>query len=240
MAKKVKERMGLGKIIAGSFIVLLSMGVSYVLSELAFYNRTLDRFSLSVRNYDRQESEKGLKALKESYLSFSALRLQYFADKYLFKDMYKYEAATTIVNEDYEKAIDMLSGHDDDAAALNMRGVAKYRILYSAYRSDAANKDKKIKEDIVRKVLEEVRPDFESAVKKGSGSANEFNYAYNYDLTSNPESAKKALESARPGLRFILGIKVEGRGPKAPGRVKPGEKRLDDPAPGSGDTRKKG
>lgn len=242
MAKKAKERTGPGKIIAGFVVVLLFMGASSFFSKLADLNDTLDEFSLSVRNYDRDGANKGLEALKRSYVSFSDLKLQYFADRFWFKDMYLYEAAVAIVNEDFEKVIDpnWIRGHEDDYRALSMRGISKFRVLHAAYHSEAARKDQKLKDDILRMVLEEVKPDFEAAVKKGPGPAKDFNSAYNYDQTSDPKSARKALESVRPGLRFILGIKVEGQGPKRPGRVKPGEKRVDDPSPGSGDTRKKG
>ena len=239
MSNKTGLKMGLGKWMIVLSLVIISVFASMVFSRLSRYSQALEDLSLSLSQYDRKGSEKGLESLKESYASFSNLGLQYFADKYLFKDMYKYEANIAHVNEDYEKAIDLLRGHDDDYEALNMRGVAKFRILYAAYHSEAAGKDQKIKEDILRRVLEEVKPDFENAVKKGPGPTYDFDSAYNYDLTSDPKLAKMALEAIRPPPRFILGIRVEGKGPRIPGRVNP-DKRLDDPMPGSGDSRKKG
>lgn len=242
MTQKAVARISLGKVGFGIIVVVLSFLASFLFSKLADFNDTLDEFSLSVRNFDRDGANKGLEALKKSYVSFSDLKLQYFADRFWFKDMYLYEAAVAIVNEDFEKVIEpnWIRGHEDDYRAHSMIGVAKFRVLHAAYHSEAAGKDKKLKDDIHKKVLDEVSPDFKAAVEKGPGPAKDFNSAYNYDLTSDPKSARKALESVRPGLRFILGIKVEGQGPKRPGRVKPGEKRVDDPYPGSGDTRKKG
>lgn len=231
----------MGRWILAAVAVFLGLCASFAFYQLSTYNRALEQFNLGIRSYDRSESKKGLDAVKASYLSFSSLGLQYVADKYLFKDMYKYEAAENIVEEDYEKAIGLLSGHDDDREALNMKGVAKFRILHAAYHSEAADKDKKIKDDILRRVLEEVRPDFEASVKKGHGPAEDFNPIYNYDLTSDPNSAKAALESVRPTLRFTLGINVQGKDPGKTGRVKPGQKRMDEPvAPGSGNAKKRG
>lgn len=240
MAKKVRERVGLKKIILGLVIVLISVGASFILYKLANYNKTFDEFSLSVRNYDRLGSEKGFEALKKSYVSFSNLGLQYFADKYLFKEMYKYEAALAQVNEDWEKVSDFLADHDDDCQAQNMLGIAKFRVIKESYQSDAAKNNQNLKDENFKKVLEQVNPYFESAVKKCSGSPEYFNYAYNYDLTSDPELAKRALESVRPGLRYVLGIKVEGDGPKRPGRSRSEQKRIDDPDPGGGDAKKRG
>lgn len=240
MAKTKSIRMSLGRWIVVGILLSICFSASFVLFKYSSYLKALDEFSLAVKNFDRSEVAVKLNVLKKSYVSFSNLGLQYFADNYLFEDMYKYEAAAAFIDEDWEKAISLLASHEDDHQALNNRGVAKFRILHEAYHSEAAGKDKKIKEEILEKVLEEVRPDFEAAVKTGPGPDIDFNSSYNYDLTSDPEMAKKALESVRPTVRFILGIKVEGDGPKGPNRVRPGDKRIDDPTPGGGSTKKKG
>lgn len=240
MPRRDQSSRGFRRLIIYAVTLVFLSATSFLFFKFASYYRALEGFSLSIRSYDRIDSEKRFKDLKDSYNSFSAIGLRYFADKYLFKDMYKYEAAVAHVNEDFEKSINILTGHEDDSGALNMRGVAKFRILHAAYHSQAARSNPKLKEEILRKVLEEVRPDFESAVKKGPGPAEDFDSVFNYDLTSNPNSAKMALESVRPMPRFILGMQAEGRRPGLRGRMRPREKRLEDATPGNGDVRKKG
>lgn len=239
MTKKTVNRMSWGRLITGAVIVSLSIIASILFSRLAVYNRELGNFSLAVSSSDRQAAEKGLANLKKSYSFFSNLGLQYFADRYLFNEMYKYEAAVSYVNEDWEKTVDLLAGHEDDFSALYMRGIAKFKILHAAYHSAAAKKDKQIRDDILRRVLEEVRSDFEAAVKAGPGPDLNFNSSYNYDLTSDPASAQRALESIKPAPRFILGTKSQGDKPGRE-RKRPLDKRVDDPSPGSGDLRKRG
>ena len=241
MAHKGRTRIGLGKTFFWVLLVLLALGVSFMSSKLASYYEGLDNFSFSVRSSDRASSKNNLEVLKQSYVSFSGMGLRYFADKFLFKDMFKYEAATMMVGEDWESAIDVLTGHEDDPYALYMRGVAKYRFLYEAYQSDGAKKDKSVKDEILRRVSEEVRPDFESSVKKDLKVPGNFKAVFDFDLTSDPDATKKAMETPRPSRRFVLGLKPE-EGQPAKGRTKRSlpEKRIDDKSPGSGELRKKG
>lgn len=242
MAHKAGTGTSRGKTFLWALLVLLALGVSFMSSKLASYYDGLNNFSFSVRSSDRAASKNDLEVLKQSYVSFSDMGLRYFADKFLFKDMFKYEAATMMVNEDWESAIDALTGHEDDPYALYMRSVAKYRFLYEAYQSDGAKKDKSIKEEILRRVSEEVRPDFESSVKKDLEVPGNFNAVFDFDLTSDPDATRKAMETPRPSQRFMLGLKPGDGQPGAKGRVKRSlpEKRLDDKSPGSGELRKKG
>lgn len=241
MTKKKLAKLGRVKITLWVAMVILSLCVSFISSKWAEHSRNVNQFNLSVQNHDRGKAEKDLETIKKSYASFSELGLKYFADKYLFKDMYLYEAALHYVNEDYEKTIDLVSGHESDFRALSLRGMSKFRILHAAYHSEAAKKDKKIKEYIHGRVLEEVKPDFEQAVRSGPGLFKDFDSAFNYDLTSDPKSAKKALESMPLPAKLILGIKNDGEGPgDQPDRQGPSDLRLDNPAPGSDEIKKRG
>lgn len=242
MSRKARTKTGRGKAFLWALLVLLALGASFMSSKLASYYDGLDNFSFSIRSSDRAASKNNLEVLKQSYVSFSGMGLRYFADKFLFKDMFKYEAATMMVNEDWESAIDALTGHEDDPYALYMRGVSKYRFLYEAYQSDGAQKDKSIKEEILQRVPEEVRPDFESSVRKDLKIPGNFNAVFDFDLTSDPEATRKAMETPQPSRRFMLGLKPNEGKPDAKGRVKRSlpEKRIDDKSPGSGELRKKG
>jgi len=230
MSKKTGRKSGFWLGLCFVFAVL-SFVVSFPASGLSVFYGHLNSFSYGVRNYDRDEVEKGLKNLENDYNVFSGWKLRYFADRWLFDKMYRYEAAVSIVNEDYEKAEETLKDHGDDYYASYMLGIAKFKTLRPAFQQATAKKDKEQMAAILVLVLKEVSPDFEKCVKEGPGPADNFNCSFDYDLTSNPESALKALMSQKPVPQYVLGI-PGGKNPndgepekKGPPRLNPNEKK---------------
>ena len=234
MAKQMKKRSGYRMLVFCLVLVVLSLGSANILSNLAGFYGHMNQFNLHVKNHDGEEAQKELNNLRAYYNYFSGWKLGYFADRFLLSDMFLYEAETSVLNEDCEKAIAILADHQDDYRAINLTSICKFKALYSAYHSEAVQKDKKQKENILKIVLDEVKLGFKLCVEKGPGPEKNFNCSYNYDLVSDPESAQKALESQMPGPEFVL-----GRSGKEPGKAGPGEKRLE-PDAGQGQIQKGG
>ena len=210
------------KKIVGFVFILLFFAASFPASDLSVFYDHRNSFSYGVRNQDRDETDKGLENLKNDYNVFSGWRLQYFADRWFFNKMYQYEAAANILNEDFERAEELLKNHEDDYYASYMLGIAKFKTLHFAYQQAMLEKDKKQMSAILNFVLEKVRPDFERCVRQGPGPADNFNCSFNYDLTSDPASAQKSLQSQKPKPRYVLGS-PDGRLPVS-GDEEPGEK----------------
>jgi len=179
---------------AGLVLSVLFFGVSFLASDLSVFYGHFNSFSYSVRNYDRDEAVQGLENLKSDYGVFSSWKLRYFADRYFFNETYRYEAAVSILNENFEKAVNEdLKNREDDYYASYMLGIAKFKILHIAFQQAMAKKDKKQMAAILGLVLKQVRPDFEKCVKNGPGPAGNFNCSFDYDITSDPKSTQKAL-----------------------------------------------
>jgi hypothetical protein len=99
--------------------------------------------------------------------------------------------------EDYPTVVADLERQIDDPRAAYLVGCAKFRIAQQRYReirsNDAASAARK--EAIVREVLELINPEFERAVRADPNDT--FAYKWNYDLTSNAEAIRRALEMPR-------------------------------------------
>ena len=214
-----------------SFIfVILCFVASFPVLDIGNFYSHLHSFSYDVRNHNRDDAQKGLENLKGDYNVFSSWKLQYFADRYLFDKTYRYEAAVSILNENYEKAENEdLKNREDDYYTSYMLGIAKFKVLHLAFQQAKAKKDKKQMTVILGLILEEVRLNFEKCVKEGPGPAGNFNCSFDYDLTSDPKSALKALMSQKPKQKFILGL--PDNQDKDPGNKKPSGKKPDKKGP---------
>ncbi len=225
MRSKTNRKRGLW--ISGGFILsVLVLGASFLASDLSVFFSHLNSFSYSVRNHDRDEAVQGLENLKSDYNVFSSRKLQYFADRWLFNKMYRYEAAVSILNENFEKVLNEdLKNRDDDYYVSYMRGIAEFKILRIAFQQAMAKKDKKQMAAIHKLVLERARPHFEKCVKEGPGPAKNFNCSYDYDITSNSSAAMKALMSQEPEPQYILAPPSPAdKEKKSPGGKEPDKK----------------
>ena len=219
---------------AGLIFILSSFSASFLTSKISKLYEHYNRFSQSVRNYDYDEAKLGLEELNKDYNSFVSWKMQYLADKFLFKEANLREAAVAILAEDYEKVEKGdLKNQENNHLAAYMLGIAKFKELHEAFQQAMAKNDKKNMDAILGLVLEEVRSDFKRCVENGPGPKDNFNCSFNYDLTSDPSSAKKALMNPKPKPKYVLapssgekkGGKSKEKGKKEPLGLTPNEKR---------------
>ena len=236
--KTKKSRLGLT---IGLVISVLALLLSFPVSWLADYFTHLNQFSHGVKSQDRDEAQKGLEVLKEDYNHFVKWKFQYPADRFLFAKIHLYEAEVSILNEDFEKVEKEDLKNRESWEASYLLGISKFWTLHAAYQEAMRKKNKEKMNQILETVLTEVKADFEKCVKDGPGPAENFSCSFNYDLTSDPDSATKALANPKPQITYVLGKDGDkpGRGPDKKKPPKKGDND-DKKSPGQGGAKKVG
>ncbi len=210
-----------GRFVFGLLCVFFCLAAAVFVNTLGGLNYHLDRFSFYVRNHDKQVAVQELQALKYYQTQFHRWKMDFVSDRIVASNMVKYEAAVALLEEDFEKVIESeeLKNLRDDYLVSHMVAIAKFRILQAEYQKtkSAVERNK-----IVQMVMDQVRPDFEKAVRNGPGFYGFFDGSYNYDITSDPDNTKKALQNPKLDPKYIL-----GRGDKdgeIPSQGEPGKK----------------
>jgi hypothetical protein len=168
--------------------------------------------------------------------------LGWLADRYLLNNdkVILYSGAYDYLIGDYVKVASSKSLEGvDDYRAPHMIASAKVRILQARYREEKEPEaKKKLAEELVRDMVDNVNPYFERAVEMSPAfSYPDPNYKdrWNYDISSDEGSAMKTLEAPPPGGRFILGIPQGGREEGEGDDNSPGDRRLNEETkPGAG------
>ncbi|MBI3274324.1 MAG: hypothetical protein HYZ69_04230, partial [Candidatus Colwellbacteria bacterium] len=131
-------------------------------------------------------------------------RVQWLADRYLFRDSPFYEVADFYLIRNWNEVIKHLQENLDDPRAYHY-GNARFRDAQRKYQSGG----KKEKGEAVEFVTKEVGRDYEKALRNCLESEPEylscFDQAWNYDLTTNKNSAEEALKQPMRPPKFILG-----------------------------------
>ena len=185
--------------VGGLVLALVCFAVVAVpASSLGDFYHHLDALSYHVRNRDATAARAELADVTAFYDRSRRWGMQWFADSYLFRDSFLHQVAFAYFTGDYQTIVADLEGKIDDHRASYLLGVAKFRLAQLRYRAiegdgPAANR---AKAEIVREVLEEVNPDFERALRGDPGER--FDYKWNYDLTSDPDATRRALEQLKP------------------------------------------
>jgi hypothetical protein len=119
--------------------------------------------------------------------------LGWLADR-LFADAFLQRAAAAYLSSDYERVITDLRERVDDPRAAHLLGCARFRLAQRRYRAIEAKDPQAAakKAAVVQEVLEQVNSDFEHAVR--ADRTNGFAARWNYDLTSNADAIRRALE----------------------------------------------
>ena len=182
-----------GFLLAVAFLVAVSVPSR---SLTAFYTN-LDGLSDSVRRGDFDGAEAQLAEVSAFYEGSRVWGMQSVADSYLFQDAFLQQASYSYLRGDYETVVADLSDEIDDPRASHLLASAKFMLARERYRAiDGESTDGQVqKEAIILEVMETVNADYERALR---GDADDhFDYKWNYDLTSNPEAIRRALEAPR-------------------------------------------
>lgn len=184
-------RWAVSLVLAVGFLVVAAVPAS---SLGSFYSH-LDALSYHVRNRDEGAARAELDEVTAFYERSRRVRMQWFADSYLFADSFLHQAAFSYFTGDYETIVESLQDKIDDHRASYLLGVAKFRLAQHRYRAIEGQDVAALvaKDDIIKEILEQVNPDFERALRSDPGER--FDYKWNYDLTSDPAAIRRALET---------------------------------------------
>jgi hypothetical protein len=182
-----------GFVLALIFFALVSVPAR---SLSAFYTN-LEGLSDSVERADYETAETQLAEVSAFYQGSRAWGMQWFADSYLFRDTFLQQASYNYLTGNYETVVEDLADEIDDPRASHLLGSAKFQLARLRYRAipDEDENGEAHKLAIIQEVLEDVNADFERSLR--SDRSGRFDYKWNYDLTSDPEAVRRALEPLR-------------------------------------------
>jgi hypothetical protein len=156
----------------------------------------LDALSANVRSGQFEAAGAELDRVTAFYETGRTWGLQRLAD-YLFKDAFLQRAALAYVAKDYQAVVQDLQARVDDPRAAFLLGCAKFRLAEHRYR-EIGGKDARAaaqRTALIHEVIEVINPDFERAVRADVNDT--FAYKWNYDLTSDADAIKRALDVPR-------------------------------------------
>ena len=181
----------IGFVLAVIFLVVVA---TPSLSLSGFY-LTLDELSDSVRRNDFDQAEEKLAETTAFYEGSRAWGLQALADSYLFRDAFLHQASYNYLTGDYEAVVSDLADDIDDPRASYLLASAKFQLARIRYRAIPADADdaEAMRQAIIQEVLDDVNADYERALRADSDGP--FEYKWNYDLTSDAEATRRALEA---------------------------------------------
>ena len=165
--------------------------------SLAVFYDNLEGLSDSVQRADYETAEQQLAEVSAFYEGSRAWGVQQLVDSYLFQDAFLQQASYSYLTGDLQTVVDDLSDEVDDARASHLLANAKFMLARERYRAiDGEDPDAaRLKEAIIVEVMETINPDYERALR--CDLTDRFDYKWNYDLTSNPEAVRRALEAPR-------------------------------------------
>ncbi|MEK9180454.1 MAG: hypothetical protein AAB897_03520 [Patescibacteria group bacterium] len=203
----------------------IALFCSYWFYELGNFYSRLDDFSSAVKSKDTISARVAREHLLEFYEVVGYLKMRWLFD--LLGNDRRYAASYLYLVGDYEGVGRELEGAND-YIAFHLLGNAKFRFAKALYLSGH-------KKEGLDFAMREAAPEYERAVRVGPDS--NFNDKWNYDLLTDEESAKKALENQSPSPKFKLGEDEPG-GPD-PGKLPENGSSFGNKKPGNS-TNKKG
>ena len=177
--------------------LLFFVAVSVPSRSLGAFYTNLEGLSVSVERADYEAADTQLAEVSAFYEGSRLWGMQWFADSYLFQDTFLQQASYSYLTGDYGTVVADLADEIDDPRASHLLASAKFMLARQRYRAiDGENADAQVqKEAIILEVMETVNADYERALR--GDTDDRFDYKWNYDLTSNPEAIRRALEAPR-------------------------------------------
>lgn len=217
-------------------IAFMATAFIFILFTLANFSDNIKRFSFYVKTNDTEMTKKELIGLHYFYDLSQRWRVQWLADKYLFRDAPFYKPADAYLIRDWEEVMNYLKERLDDSRAYPY-GNAKFR--YAQFKLYQAGKTK----EGLNLVLTEVAADYEKALRNclDSGLPYDqcFDRVWNYDLATNKKDAEEALKNPPPQVKYILGPPKRDGEPVLPPPVVSSGSKEPGKTPGKGGARKR-
>ena len=172
-------------------------------ADFAFYSETENDVAVN-RSISRLKEYRAWsrKAIKIPLLSWG---FEWFSDKYVFDVDALYEARKNYLIGDYDKAIAEVADRSDPES-MTLIGASRFRIIQIEYLEKIGVKGanvKTLREEYVKRVIGETKSSFESALRADPDGPHK--YKWNYDLISDPDAVRKAIEGNKAPTLFILG-----------------------------------
>jgi hypothetical protein len=183
-------RLLVGLLLAVLFLIVVGVPAR----TLAGLYTHLDELSANVRSGELEAASGELEQIAGYYETGRGWGFQWLAD-YLFADAFLQRAAYAYLAGNYEAVIEALQTRVDDPRASFLLGCARFRLAQDRYRA-VGEKDPKSaaqKTAIIQEIIEVVNQDFERAVR--ADARDMFSYKWNYDLTSDADALRRALET---------------------------------------------
>lgn len=154
----------------------------------------LDALSENIRNAQPEAVNEELETVRVYYDNSRAWGAQWLGD-YVLADAFLQRAAYAYLVEDYERVVSTLQDRVDDPRASFLLGCAKFHLAARRYGAIAGQGPAAAarRVAVIQDIIDGVNPDFERAVRADASQA--FQYKWNYDLTSDADALKRALEA---------------------------------------------
>jgi hypothetical protein len=183
------------KSVLGLVLALLFLAaVALPARALARFYGHLEDLNDTIRRGDFQGAEAGLREVTAFYERSRRWGLQWVTDPYLFRDAFIQQAAYKYLIGDYEAVVRDLADKIEDARASHLLASARFQLARRQYRAIAPDDPggEGRKAAIIQQVLDEVSADYERALRRDTGDR--FDLKWNYDLTSDADATRRALE----------------------------------------------
>lgn len=241
-AKTAKGRSWMKFLAKLTLLALFSVAVAMPLFTVREFSKHAEQFNFYLEMGDSVGTFRELEQMRYFYELSRKWKVQWLADRYLFRDAYHYEVADIYQTRDWEKVKAALKDRLDDPRSFPY-GNAKFREAQIRYQAGS-------EEEALKMALEDVRADYERDLRNCLRAAAEYlecvDRVWNYDLASDPDAAKDALgQPTTIPSKYILGPlkgnedeeKLSGR---PPGPIPPlGSKKLDEEEKGGPGQRKR-
>ncbi len=218
-------------------VTIVATASCFVLLTLANFSDNVKRFSFYVKTNDAEMTKRELVRLHYFYDLSRKYKVQWLADKYLFRDAPFYGPADSYLIRDWDKVMSDLKEKTDDSRAYPY-GNAKFKQIKDLYQAHGISL-----EDALNLVMKGVAADYEKALRNCLGSGVSYVQCYdrvwNYDLATNKKDAEEALKGPKPQVKYILGPPKREGEPILPPPVIPGGRSEKEEKPGSGGPNKR-
>ena len=182
-------------------ISAVAVFLSIVLFTLANYSESSEKLIFYIKINDSVKTKAELTRLHYFYDLSKKWKIQWLADRYLFKDAPFYETADSYLIRNWGKVVHDLKNEQDDPRAYPY-GNAKFRQAQAKYQEGETK-------EALNTVLNEVASDFEKSLinclSVSVSYAQCFDRVWNYDLVTNSKDAEEALKNKGTQPKYILG-----------------------------------